>query len=261
MLPPRTDEEYGALKVDINRNGMLYPVIVDEDGLVLDGVHRCRIAAELGIDPPVSQTGHLDDDRKLHLAVGLNMRRRHLDADKRRDLVRQLHSEQGMPVRKISEIAGWSKSTIDRDLKTSPFEETLAHIAYGRGLIKEIPEGEPGREVLSAINDAFGALYGLADADWTAGRKRPDVVLARMTLSLYDMWNMVECLKARAKGEPLPATKSRKDGGWFVRGREWATLTDFWDSLDDEEREDWAAAGRKLGVFDRWERVPDGTAA
>ena len=117
LLPALTEDEYAALRSDIAAHGILVPVIVDADGLVLDGVHRTRIAAELGIDVPVSQMGQANEERKMHLAVGLNMRRRHLDADRRRELVRRLADEQGLSVRKIAAITGWSKSTIDRDLR------------------------------------------------------------------------------------------------------------------------------------------------
>jgi ParB/Sulfiredoxin domain len=259
LLPALTDEEYRALKADIKANGILYPVITDEDGKVLDGVHRVRIAGELGIDPPVAPHQGLDEERKLHLAVGLNMRRRHLDADRRRDLVRKLHKDEGLSVRKIAAVAGWSKSTIDRDLRESPFEEALAKVARGRELIAEIPD-EAGREICTSLNAAFGALYGLADGDWKAGRKRSDVVLTRMTLGVYDLFNITECLQAQARGEPLPTSKVRKDGRWLVKGKEWETLAEFWETLGDEERERWAEGARKLGALDRWERpVPDGT--
>ena len=92
-------------------------MIVDVEGIVLDGVHRTRIAAELGIDVPVSQMGQMSAERKMHLAVGLNMRRRHLDADRHRELVHKLANEQHLTVRKIASITGWSKSTVDRDLR------------------------------------------------------------------------------------------------------------------------------------------------
>jgi ParB-like chromosome segregation protein Spo0J len=113
------------LKADIREHGILCPLIVDEADRILDGVHRARIAAELGIEPPVARHEGLSEERKLHLAVGLNMRRRHLDADRRRALVRRLHAEEGLSLRRIAAVTGWSKSTVERDLRTSPFEESL----------------------------------------------------------------------------------------------------------------------------------------
>jgi ParB-like chromosome segregation protein Spo0J len=140
MLPGLTDEEYAALKDDIAAHGILVPVIVDADGLVLDGVHRVRIAAELGIEPPLSQMGHMDDERKMHLAVGLNMRRRQLDAARRRELVRALATEQALSVRKIASITGWSKSTVARDL-TDPSDHLALAAHYlalaEAGMIKD----------------------------------------------------------------------------------------------------------------------------
>jgi ParB-like chromosome segregation protein Spo0J len=117
LLPALTEDEYAALKADIAAHGILVPIVVDDDGRVLDGVHRAKIAEELGIDVPVSQVGQVSEERKMQLAAGLNLRRRHLDVERRRDLVRKLADEQGLSVRRIASITGWSKSTIDRDLR------------------------------------------------------------------------------------------------------------------------------------------------
>ncbi len=117
MLPPLTEDEYRALKADIEEHGIVYPIVIDEEDKVLDGVHRLRIATELGIDLPVARQEGLSDDHKLHLAMGLNMRRRHLDIERRRALVLSLRKEQGLSLRKMASITGWSKSQVARDLK------------------------------------------------------------------------------------------------------------------------------------------------
>lgn len=43
LLPPLTTDEMKALKADIKANGVRDPIIVDEDGEILDGHHRHRI--------------------------------------------------------------------------------------------------------------------------------------------------------------------------------------------------------------------------
>jgi ParB-like chromosome segregation protein Spo0J len=150
LLPPLSAEEYEALKTDIAENGIIYPVVVDEAGLILDGVHRARAAGELGIDVPLSHVGQgkpaLTDQRKLEIAMGLNMRRRHLDADARRALTRRLSREQGLTVRQIARITGWSKNTAARDLKPTEAERFEALINRGFDLIEEQGEmlGELG---------------------------------------------------------------------------------------------------------------------
>jgi hypothetical protein len=141
LLPPLTAEEYAALKLNIERFGILHPVITDADGRVLDGVHRVRIAAELGLEPPLSQMGQLSEQAKLELAVGVNVRRRHLDAERRRELVRKLAEERGLTVRQIAEITGWSKSTVGRDL-TPPADEPEPEELLERWA-REHPEPQP----------------------------------------------------------------------------------------------------------------------
>jgi hypothetical protein len=132
MLPALTDEEYAALKEDIREHGILYPVIVDEDWKILDGVHRVRIAGELGIEPPVSRHEGLTEQRKLHLAVGLNTRRRHMDAERRRELVRRLWAWHRLSVRQIAAATGWSKSTVGRDLAPdAPISAPLPTVPSG----------------------------------------------------------------------------------------------------------------------------------
>ena len=49
FLPDLTSEEYKALKTDIEINGILVPIIRTDDGETIDGQHREKIAAELGI--------------------------------------------------------------------------------------------------------------------------------------------------------------------------------------------------------------------
>jgi len=43
LLPPLSTEEFDALKADIKTNGQRDPVLVDEDGNILDGHHRQKI--------------------------------------------------------------------------------------------------------------------------------------------------------------------------------------------------------------------------
>lgn len=49
LLPPLADDDYERLKADIAVRGVMVAVEFDEDGNVLDGHHRLRIAKELGI--------------------------------------------------------------------------------------------------------------------------------------------------------------------------------------------------------------------
>jgi len=46
----KTDEEYQALLASIRDNGQLHPILIDSNGLCIDGRHRVMVCIELGID-------------------------------------------------------------------------------------------------------------------------------------------------------------------------------------------------------------------
>ena len=79
LFPELRPDEYEALKADIAEHGILVPAEVDQDGQVLDGHHRIRIASELGIDCPTVQRAFANDDERIAHIIALNLRRRHLD--------------------------------------------------------------------------------------------------------------------------------------------------------------------------------------
>ena len=60
VMPPLSSEEYQELHDDIKVNGVLEPIHVDEEGVVIDGHHRSKIASEL-----VSVNASSAEDRKL----------------------------------------------------------------------------------------------------------------------------------------------------------------------------------------------------
>ena len=51
LLPKLSVEEFESLKKSIGEIGMLVPLIVNQDGILLDGHHRYRACKELGLGP------------------------------------------------------------------------------------------------------------------------------------------------------------------------------------------------------------------
>ncbi|MGH6691133.1 MAG: ParB N-terminal domain-containing protein, partial [Gammaproteobacteria bacterium] len=68
-LPDMPPEQFAALKADIAGRGVLTPIDVDEQGVILDGHHRHRAGTELGLTdfPTVVRLG-LDDAGKRAFA-------------------------------------------------------------------------------------------------------------------------------------------------------------------------------------------------
>ena len=116
VMPPPTDEEYEALKADIAERGVQVPVEYDEDGNILDGSHRVRACQELGITdwPKVVRRG-LTEEQKFEHALALNLHRRHLTREQRRELVVRLR-QQGWSLRRIAERLGVHHDTVREDL-------------------------------------------------------------------------------------------------------------------------------------------------
>jgi ParB-like chromosome segregation protein Spo0J len=79
IMPPLSEVEREALAESIREYGVRVPVVVDENGEIIDGHHRATIAAELGIEYATTSTerGLADHDKRI-LAVRLNTNRRQL---------------------------------------------------------------------------------------------------------------------------------------------------------------------------------------
>ena len=88
VLPSLSDAEYEALKADIAQHGVLVPVEYDEHGTIIDGHHRVKACEELGIEawPKFTRRG-LSEDEKRTLARKLNLARRHLSQQGKRELI------------------------------------------------------------------------------------------------------------------------------------------------------------------------------
>jgi len=114
LLPDLTDEEFAALKADIAARGVMVPVELDETGAVLDGHHRVRACAELGITeyPRIIRPGMTEDEKRKHV-LALNLDRRHLNQQQKRELVAKLLvATPDVSNRQIAEAAKVSHPTV-----------------------------------------------------------------------------------------------------------------------------------------------------
>ena len=82
LLPPLSTEEFDALKADIKANGVQVPVVVDEDGEVLDGHHRLKCDKKA----PRRVIEGMTEGEKLAYVYGANNRRRNLSPAEKKAL-------------------------------------------------------------------------------------------------------------------------------------------------------------------------------
>jgi 16S rRNA G966 N2-methylase RsmD len=112
-LPPLSAEEHDGLKASIDLHGVLVPIMLAEDGRVIDGSNRKRIADGLGVEcPEVVQAG-LDEEEIRALARSLNIARRQLSREQRRQLVAdQLRETPGWSNRRVAKALGVDHHTV-----------------------------------------------------------------------------------------------------------------------------------------------------
>lgn len=113
VMPPLTADELVALEADIVARGVLVAVVIDQHGRTLDGHHRRAICDRLGIGFPLEVREVVDDDDARQIALSLNLARRHLSREQRRELVlRECQARPSDSDRQIARRLGCSPSTV-----------------------------------------------------------------------------------------------------------------------------------------------------
>ncbi len=85
LVPAMAVPELAALRADIVRRGIVTPLAITKDGVVLDGRHRLQVALELGLDTVPARVVDPDDEVDFMLSAALQ--RRQLTPSQRAALV------------------------------------------------------------------------------------------------------------------------------------------------------------------------------
>ncbi len=115
-LPPLPPDQYEGLRANIAVNGVLVPIFVDSDGPrrgIIDGTYRKRFADEFGYTCPEIVLPNLEEDEKRTLARALNLARRQLDRDQKRQLIAdQLQETPNWTNRRVGKMLGVHHATV-----------------------------------------------------------------------------------------------------------------------------------------------------
>ena len=160
VMPPLSPEEYQELHDDIAANGVLVPILEDENGVIIDGHHRSKIAAELGIPCPVESISGKSEAEKRGMAFGLNLKRRHLNREQRRALIAEsLKADPQLSNREHARRTGTGHPLVSRVRESLEATGQLEHCssrisADGR----ERPASQPARpepepETMRVVSD------------------------------------------------------------------------------------------------------------
>jgi ParB-like chromosome segregation protein Spo0J len=194
VIPPLSEEENAALRNDIEHNGILVPVLVDQHGRILDGHHRVKIANELGIDYPREVREIADDNEAHDLALTLNMVRRHLNREQKRALIRaEIERTPDASDREIARRTASAPTTVGAvrrrvsNLDTPLSDEDREELADAEARIEranEIAEEARARrrELLSKLDTE--RTY----ADWVRDAREGRNGLDDLESELHDHW-------------------------------------------------------------------------
>jgi len=113
-----------SLRKSIVDDGIEYPIIVDDDNNVIDGMTRLFIAYDLDLsadEVPVKREDVESEEDGWEKAIELNAVRRQLSGSMRRELIEKIVERKGwrkpsIHVTELAEMLGVHKSTISRDL-------------------------------------------------------------------------------------------------------------------------------------------------
>jgi N6-adenosine-specific RNA methylase IME4 len=95
LLPKLSASEQEALEFSISAEGQHYPIIVNEEGVILDGHHRFKACQHLGLEPRVEVKKFVDKLLERKFVIEVNLRRRHLNDFQRAELAYPLLEIEG----------------------------------------------------------------------------------------------------------------------------------------------------------------------
>ena len=92
LVPELSEEEYARLKESIASVGLYEPIIINQEGTLLDGHHRLKVVKELGWSRVNVETKVFDSriDEQIYV-IETNLSRRHLIAAMRIKLARSIY--------------------------------------------------------------------------------------------------------------------------------------------------------------------------
>lgn len=166
LIPDIAVEEYQTLKQDIQENGILIPIFVDEHHGVIDGIQRLKVAAELGLKKiPFQIYPNLSESEKKELALKVNAIRRHWSTEDRINLAKRLRKE-AYSLRRIADILNLSHETVRRHLAEVSDTEDMPDTVVGKDGFRRAAKGKTRPCIMiNGVTEAKKVYGQLASAE------------------------------------------------------------------------------------------------
>lgn len=110
LLPPLAKDDYERLRNSIKKEGVKIPILVNENGEIVDGYNRYKIAKEFNIEAPIKEEKFEDE---VMAGVAYNTARRQFTPEQKKELIKKLRKE-GYTQQQTAEMVGISRQRVDQ---------------------------------------------------------------------------------------------------------------------------------------------------
>jgi N6-adenosine-specific RNA methylase IME4/DNA-binding XRE family transcriptional regulator len=151
LLPALSSDEFDSLKADIAANGQRDPLVLRAGtGEIVDGHHRSRVCAEIGVDPLVVEIEFASDAEAQAYALRVNTNRRQLSSvqwsavrDEQKRVYWDLRSIPGWTQAKASALVGVPPGTAAWWEREAKEPDELATILESKNGCQADPDEQP----------------------------------------------------------------------------------------------------------------------
>ena len=174
VVPDLSASDYEALLTSVRDPGVLVPIVIDEDGFIIDGHHRWRAAQDAGRrDVPFIILPGLTEQQKREEARRLNLARRHLTTAQKYDIIdEQLRETPEKSARTIGRTLGVAHKTVEKRKKKLEAEGEIPVLDYVEDEQGRRQPRHKRRKTIH-IRNVAQARRALTDADEFAGGDLP----------------------------------------------------------------------------------------
>ena len=213
LVPELSAQEYESLKQSIKENGLHLPIILNQDGILLDGHHRFKICQELGIEPRTFTRDFEDELEERLFVIECNLKRRQLSDAQKVELAHILKPIYEEKTRRNKSLAGklYGKgidSSVSFDTELLPVKRVNEVVAkevgisastYHRGetVLEQNPQlwNEKVKTGKMSINKAYKRLQN--------DQRRQSLIDTKPTIDLPENIRFIQG-DFREKGKEIP---------------------------------------------------------
>lgn len=114
------EDKYQALVRCVKKDGMIQPILIQDDGMIIDGEHRWRASKEAGIAEIDCIEVSMDIISAKIRTLGFNNIRGYFDPPKKQALIDSIYSDAPERMREVLELTGLQQSELLRtEMKTA----------------------------------------------------------------------------------------------------------------------------------------------